>query len=72
MSSTPGCSDQRGDNFPETGGGSFSRVKELIAKIEQFLAAYNDTKAPFNWTATADSILEKLQRLCSQIFGKAH
>ena len=22
------------------------------------------TKAPFNWTATADSILEKLQRLC--------
>ena len=42
-------------------------VKELIAKIEQFVAAYNKTKAPFNWTATADSILEKLQRLCSQI-----
>jgi hypothetical protein len=43
--------------------GSFSSVKELIAKIEQFVAAYNKTKAPFNWTATADSILEKLQRL---------
>ncbi len=39
----------------------------LIAKIEQFVAAYNKTKAPFNWTATADSILEKIQRLCSQI-----
>ncbi|MEA5416250.1 IS630 family transposase [Synechococcus sp. BA-132 BA5] len=52
--------------------GSFSSVKELIAKIEQFVAAYNKTKAPFNWTATADSILEKLQRLCSQISGTGH
>jgi hypothetical protein len=52
--------------------GSFSSVKELIAKIEQFVAAYNKTKAPFNWTATADSILEKLQRLCSQISETAH
>jgi putative transposase len=52
--------------------GSFSSVKELIAKIEQFVAAYNKSKAPFNWTATADSILEKLQRLCSQISGTAH
>jgi putative transposase len=52
--------------------GSFSSVKELIAKIEQFVAAYNKTKAPFNWTATADSILEKLQRLCSQISGTSH
>ena len=52
--------------------GSFSSVKELIAKIEQFVAAYNKTKAPFNWTATADSILEKLQRLCSQISGTTH
>jgi putative transposase len=52
--------------------GSFSSVKELIAKIEQFVAAYNKTKAPFKWTATADSILEKLQRLCAQISGTAH
>jgi hypothetical protein len=51
--------------------GSFSSVKELIAKIEQFVAAYDKTKAPFNWTATADSILEKLQRLCAQISGTA-
>ena len=34
--------------------GNFSSVKELIAKIEQFVAAYNKSKAPFNWTATAD------------------
>jgi putative transposase len=52
--------------------GSFSSVKELIAKIEQFVAAHNTTKAPFKWTATADSILEKLQRLCSQISWTGH
>jgi putative transposase len=40
--------------------GSSSSVKELIAKIKQFVAAYNQTKALFSWTATADSILEKL------------
>ena len=52
--------------------GRFSSVKKLIAKIEQFVAAYNKTKAPFNWIATADSILKKLQRLCSQISEMAH
>ena len=52
--------------------GSFSSVKELISKIEQFVAAYDKTKVPFKSTATADSILEKLQRLCSQISGTAH
>jgi len=52
--------------------GSFSSVKELIARIEQFVGAYNKNTAPFIWTATADSILEKLQRLCSRISGTAH
>ena len=42
--------------------GSFSSVKELIARIEQFVVADNKTKAPFSRTATADSILETLQR----------
>jgi transposase len=49
--------------------GSFSSVKELIAKIELFIANYNQDSAPFTWTATSDSILEKLQRLCLQISG---
>jgi putative transposase len=52
--------------------GRFSSVKELIARIEQFVGAYNRNTAPFIWTATADSILEKLQRLCSRISGTAH
>jgi putative transposase len=52
--------------------GSFSSVKELIEKIRQFEEAYDKTKTPFQWTATADSILEKIQRLCSQISGTGH
>jgi len=47
-------------------------LKELISKIEQFLAAYDKTKVPFKWTATSDSILEKFQRLCSKISGTPH
>ena len=34
--------------------GWFSSVKALFAKIEQFVEAYNKTKTPFNWTATAE------------------
>lgn len=52
--------------------GSFRSVKELIAKIDRFVAEYNKNKAPFAWTATADSIFDKLQRLCSRISGAPH
>jgi putative transposase len=52
--------------------GSFSSVKELKTRIEQFVATYNKTKAPFNWTATANSILGRLQRIYSQYSGTAH
>jgi putative transposase len=52
--------------------GSFRSVKELIAKIEQLFASYNKAKAPFIWSATADSIFEKIQRLCVRISGSAH
>jgi len=52
--------------------GSFSSVKDLISKIDHFVASYNQTCKPFAWTATADSILEKLHRLCSRISGTAH
>ena len=44
--------------------GSFSSVKELVAKIDQFVAAYNVAAAPFFWAATADSILAKIEGLC--------
>ena len=52
--------------------GSFSSVKELVTKIDHFVASYNNTCKPFAWTATADSILDKLHRLCSRISGTAH
>jgi putative transposase len=52
--------------------GSFTSVKQLIQKIDHFVAHYNKNCKPFAWTATADSILEKLQRLCARISGTGH
>ena len=49
--------------------GSFKSVKELIAKINLFTLHYNRKSKPFAWTATADSILRKLSRLCERISG---
>jgi putative transposase len=47
--------------------GTFRSVKDLVAKIENFVAHYNAKCRPFRWTATADSIFDKLQRLCKSI-----
>ena len=52
--------------------GSFRSVKELVAKIEQFVGAYNKKAKPFVWVATADSILQKIERLCGRISGTGH
>lgn len=49
--------------------GSFRKVQELIARIEAFVGSYNKNPTPFRWTATADSILEKLERLTKRISG---
>ena len=52
--------------------GSFRSVKHLIARIDHLVQHYNSSCRPFAWTATADSILQKLARLCSRISGTAH
>lgn len=52
--------------------GSFTSVSALVARIEQFVQSYNKESTPFAWTATADSILEKLSRLCETISGTGH
>jgi len=52
--------------------GSFSSVKELVGKVDHFVTQYNKDCTPFVWTATADSILEKLERLSSRINGTGH
>lgn len=52
--------------------GSFSSVKDLVQKIDRFVTQYNKNCSPFIWTATADSILEKLDKLATRISGTAH
>jgi transposase len=42
--------------------GVFHSVPDLIAKIEDYLAAHNDNPRPFIWTATAEDILAKVAR----------
>jgi len=49
--------------------GTFRNVKALISKIKQFVENYNTKTQPFAWMATADSILEKIRRLCECISG---
>lgn len=44
---------------------SFFSVDDLIAAINEFLAAWNENPKPFVWTATVDSIVAKLAR-CRQ------
>ena len=52
--------------------GSFRSVQELVATIEHFVQSYNKKARPFAWTATADSILAKVRRLCERISGTQH
>lgn len=52
--------------------GTFRNVKDLVSKIEQFVKHYNKETQPFTWTATADSILEKIKRLCHSISETQH
>lgn len=52
--------------------GSFTSVKQLIQRIDHFVSHYNESCKPFRWTATAESIMAKLSRLCSRINGTAH
>jgi len=52
--------------------GTFRSVKRLIEKIEEFVRKHNRQAHPFAWVATADSILEKVRRLCNVISGTRH
>lgn len=52
--------------------GSFTKVKALIQRIDQFVEHYNESSRPFVWTATADSILAKVERLALLISGTRH
>jgi putative transposase len=52
--------------------GSFRSVKELVARIERFVESYNSKATPFSWTASADSILKKIERILQTISGTRH
>lgn len=52
--------------------GSFSSVKQLVSKIDEFVTTYNQNSTPFAWTATAESIFDKVGRLCERISGTVH
>jgi regulator of protease activity HflC (stomatin/prohibitin superfamily) len=50
----------------------FRSVRDLIQQIEAFINHYNRKCRPFAWTATSDSIFEKLERLSKTIAGTGH
>jgi transposase len=49
--------------------GAFYSVQDLENAIEEFLAAWSENPKPFVWTATLESIVEKLSR-CRQTLEK--
>jgi len=52
--------------------GSFKSVPDLVGRIKRYTEHYNLTARPFVWTATAASILAKIERLCKVIGGTQH
>ncbi len=51
--------------------GVFYSVPDLIAAIEDYLKAHNEDPKPFVWTASIDSILEKVGR-CKAVLETVH
>jgi len=49
--------------------GLFFSVDDLKAAIQEFLASWNEDPKPLVWTATVESIMEKLSR-CRQTLEK--
>jgi putative transposase len=52
--------------------GSFESTADLVKKIDRFIRTHNANSKLFVWTATADSILQKLAQLCQRISGTEH
>jgi len=52
--------------------GSFNSVADLKAQIQRYTQHWNEHPQPFVWTATAESILAKIERLCKVTYGTQH
>src|ERR1019366_4252187 len=59
-----GCAERRGMSHTDKAirRGIFQSVPDLIDTIQAYLAAHNENPKPFQWTATAEQILEKVRR----------
>lgn len=53
------------ENLPLICVDAFLSAKKLVAKIEAFVAHYSGDAPPSVWTATADSILKKVEKICN-------
>ena len=51
--------------------GVFHSVPDLIQSIHDYVNVNNDTPTPFIWTASVQSIMEKINR-CKAIYGTQH
>jgi len=52
--------------------GSFESVRSLERAIKEYLNHNNESPKPFVWTADADLILGKIQRLCERTSNSGH
>ena len=52
--------------------GVFTSVPQLEKAIADYLAEHNKNPEPFVWTADADSILERLKRVCERTSDSGH
>lgn len=51
---------------------SFTSVRQLRQQIELFVQRYNAEATPFRWIATAESIIQKIERLAKRISATGH
>jgi len=52
--------------------GTFENVRALETAIDDYLVHHNQRCQPFVWTATADAILDKVQRFCERTSETRH
>ena len=52
--------------------GVFKSVDELIAAIDAYILEHNRQPKPFVWTANAELILGRVERLCKRINNSPH
>lgn len=52
--------------------GAFRSVKALEAAIQAYLDEHNRDPKPFQWTATADLIFKKIEKVCQRTSNSGH